>query len=56
MDPDEALKQLREAMAERDTGKRKRARKYSQDEIVDLFQALDQWLMQGGFLPQDWNR
>lgn len=51
MDPNETLKQLRTLFAEVDTEvwdtqEFERAR--------DLFQALDQWISSGGFLPEAW--
>lgn len=58
MDPDEALKNAREAVREligtEDGGA------YNQDAAVsalaDAFDALDSWLSKGGFLPQDWQQ
>lgn len=51
MDPDEALKSLREwaetLEALEDLGDATRAK--------ELFQALDKWLSKGGFLPADWD-
>jgi hypothetical protein len=26
------------------------------DDVIEHFDALDQWLMKGGFLPADWNK
>jgi hypothetical protein len=26
------------------------------DRMAELFEALDQWIMSGGFLPHDWAR
>lgn len=46
-DPNEALRELRhliEINGEED---------YS-EEIAEKFQALDEWLSKGGFLPEDW--
>lgn len=56
MDPNEALKEIREEIAE-----------FSQlsddnfvdalisaDKIVELIKGLDEWLSKGGFLPDDW--
>ena len=56
MDPNKTLADLR--------GKMKEAREaapFSEDEwawneIAELFEALDDWLRNGGFLPEDWRR
>lgn len=59
MDPDQTLDDLREAA--------QRARKYIAiggfdyaaekivDELTNSFDALDDWLSRGGFMPNDWN-
>lgn len=47
MDPNETLKQLREEFLYQNP---------DIEEIVSLFQALDQWLSSGGCLPEDWKR
>lgn len=53
MDPDEALAELRRL-----------AHDYTEDQVddeheaalrlIELFQALDQWVCNGGFLPAEW--
>lgn len=57
MDPNETLRQIRQAIqrANAVTGA------YSQDEfhaemasVPELFEALDEWIQSGGFLPADW--
>lgn len=45
MDPDQALKDLREMI--RDT---------EDLDLIEQFEALDDWLAKGGFLPADWQR
>ena len=54
MDPDEALRQLREALKELgrydDTG----VAPNDLDDAVSAFDALDKWLSGGGFPPHDW--
>lgn len=54
MDPDVALKQIREILAEEF---------YNQDDyefymtrLGTLVHGLDEWLSKGGFLPKDWRR
>jgi hypothetical protein len=58
MDPDAALAELREFVAEV-----KEQRDYSVGELENLlsyfaehFEALDNWLTNGGFLPADWKK
>lgn len=59
MDPEAVLDKLRETIAE--------YRKWSghacdqraldeADKMADLFEVLDRWLSQGGFLPEDWKK
>ena len=47
MDPDEALRKIRELINDGDS---------ADIELVHLFDGLDQWLSKGGFLPKDWSR
>jgi len=51
MDPNRALENAREAV-------RLHGLKPDDldafDDLVDAFEALDQWLSKGGFLPKDW--
>ena len=52
MDPNKTLADLREYIAaskECDDGE-------ILDKIAELFEALDDWLRNGGFLPEDWKR
>ena len=70
MDPEKALQALREAVrdmkyredaASNDPGHRAmRARTFDHmDPILEFikhFEALDEWLQKGGFLPADWNK
>jgi hypothetical protein len=58
MDPDAALAELREFVAEV-----KEQREYSVGELETFlssfakhFEALDNWLKRGGFLPADWKK
>lgn len=52
MDPDEALRQLREAIATLNQDDHRR--EIAAEQVVDHFQALDEWLSRGGFLPKAW--
>lgn len=61
MDPNEALKNLREAA--RDNLAHAEEFKDRPGELLvmiyeaaESFQALDEWLSKGGFLPADWQR
>ena len=63
MDPDEALKNAREALrlirdkeqeGYRDWGGRHEAQEFV--DLADAFEALDGWLSKGGFLPKAWNK
>lgn len=51
MDPNATLAQLREGINALD----KRVDRYVLDRAVEMFQALDEWLSKGGFLPDDWH-
>jgi hypothetical protein len=55
VDPDEALKKVREALKYYRAMKAERNDEPG-DDIADAFEALDQWLSKGGFLPDDWRR
>jgi hypothetical protein len=47
MDPNTNLEQIRALVAERiEAG----------DELVELVEALDNWITRGGFLPRDWKK
>lgn len=56
MDPNEALKNAREALiafhAEEDSTLIEEAA----GRLADAFEALDEWLMKGGFMPEAWER
>lgn len=66
MDPNETLKELRKALKGLDEALATRDaveslvdpyKDYDDDDVrnaVERFQALDEWLSQGGFLPRDW--
>jgi hypothetical protein len=59
MDPDEALKNAREAAAHYHAGQPQfGTREYADvlGEIIDAFEALDERLSKGGFLPAAWSR
>ncbi|MGO8998679.1 MAG: hypothetical protein ACLQVI_35600 [Polyangiaceae bacterium] len=52
-DPDEALKNAREAVKYMRT-RSDALRTSAPDDLVEAFEALDQWMSRGGFPPQDW--
>jgi len=64
MDPNEALKNLREAIAsatgqqdaDTDHGSFCVVNNRTVTDIINSFEALDEWLSRGGFLPADWAR
>jgi hypothetical protein len=47
MDPNATLERMR-SIADNSRG-------HDLDEMIELFQALDDWLSRGGFLPREWN-
>jgi hypothetical protein len=51
MDPNELLRQMRDASANAATGVDVRANERA---LRWMFEQLDEWLMRGGFLPKDW--
>ena len=62
MDPDEALRELRQKMdrmksiidqEERDTDDLLKVKDLA-DRIIDLWDGLDHWMSRAGALPQDW--
>jgi hypothetical protein len=58
VDPNEALKRLREiVVAFRDSdGEIDLDVVGNIEDMVDYFEALDEWIMKGGFLPRDWSK
>lgn len=58
MDPNQALIELRAAIEEARTEiAATTPRSLDQIEnVADLFQALDEWLLAGGFAPREWNQ
>jgi hypothetical protein len=59
VDPDQCLKELRDAVAEM---KHEISEGFSgdlgdaADKTIAKFEALDGWLSRGGFLPEDWKK
>lgn len=53
MDPDATLTELRELYNDLQDG---RLLAPDGERAVELFDALDNWLMDGGFLPRAWRR
>lgn len=56
MDPNETLKQLRELLGRDNTPRSVTAKLCTLADAEELFQALDEWLSKGGFLPEEWKR
>lgn len=56
MDPDENLKELRELTANFEENDSQETYPSSRDayRIVELIEALDEWIKKGGFLPAEW--
>ena len=54
MDPDQALKNARAALARVREAKESREVSEAADELADAFEALDGWLTSAGFAPKDW--
>jgi hypothetical protein len=52
MDPNENLRRLRALVESSNTDNVLQTPREA--EIVDLFEALDQWITNGGFIPDDW--
>ena len=60
MDPEANLKELRELtkmVAEADLNDKDGLEAIAETapRMAELFQALDEWLTKGGFLPKDWS-
>lgn len=51
MDPNATLAEIRELIETENTLK---DGQYT-DDIIERFEALDEWLSKGGFLPADWD-
>lgn len=56
MDVDATLARIRELTAEIDTRELTLAQSSELVELVELVEALDEWLTGGGFLPARWAR
>ena len=56
MDPNATLEQIRELVF-RSTSYSPRGLNWDDSaQLVELIEALDEWLMTGGFKPEDWQR
>jgi hypothetical protein len=51
MDPNETLRLIRDQIIESDESG---IEFYEPNYVAELFVALDDWLSNGGFLPEDW--
>jgi hypothetical protein len=56
MDPNQALTDARAACEHWTNGERGDYDLDAFDKLVTAFEALDQWLSSGGFLPRDWEK
>lgn len=56
MDPNEALKRLRELSQQVLDAPGEDGNPHAADEMAELFQTLDAWLCKDGFKPSDWTR
>lgn len=54
MDPNTTLATLRELCANQLSGKDGADPSTIGGEIAEAFEALDEWITKGGFLPSDW--
>lgn len=54
MDPNEALKAIREMIANYNS--EKGISGWDLEALVQNFAALDQWIASGGFLPEAWSK
>jgi hypothetical protein len=57
VDPDQALKNAREAAQRYRASNEVEGERNGSEaafDLVDAFEALDGWLSKGGFLPEDW--
>lgn len=56
MDPDQTLTDLRDISAKMAEGMYVPALMAAAHELMEKFQALDEWMSKGGFAPKDWSR
>lgn len=56
MDPNETLKRLREIVSEFREDSDGEMDLDAMSDMVDHFEALDEWIAKGGFLPKAWNQ
>lgn len=55
MDPNETLRLLRLTIKQMRVDTDPAIRQAHADEIAEYFEALDGWLIRGGFLPEPWD-
>jgi hypothetical protein len=53
VDPNEALAEIR-LLCAKDQATGESLDPHEVEQLVEMFQALDQWLVTGGFLPREW--
>lgn len=56
MDPDVCLQKIRELIVELRGSSKISTTEACADEISEHFEALDEWISKGGFMPADWAR
>lgn len=56
MDPNQALEDIRSAAREADYALHDISRLLAYARMAEHFEALDQWLSKGGFLPDAWSQ
>lgn len=56
MDPNEALKRMRELSDELDRFEDDRTRSLIAEDMASVWDGLDRWMTRGGFLPADWDK
>jgi len=56
MDPNEALEQIRQAVARYHNATSDLEITFAAEAVINGFEDLDRWLSRGGFAPQAWDR
>lgn len=54
MDPNEALRRIREAASNAQIAPDEATLRSDVEDLIAHFEALDEWLYKGGFLPAAW--
>jgi len=56
VDPNQALENIRSASRKADYALHDLSRELAYKEMAEHFEALDEWLSKGGFLPDAWRQ